>query len=216
MATSAPTFATAWFSPPRALLPAPASIVRHAKYKPARAYRPPALVTRRPSEPPVRKARCGAGQPPSLESEETLPGLKDRALLVRDVIHLRHGRYLHEGHVVAVPQRLEDFQDDCSDELRELLLVELSAPRGSWLEDPEVAFVHVSSAAGERLLPVEVLRRHVRASPNIFRRPLPSLKKLDCPFRSPLFPEHLLLPVATSDFEAELAAAREAPGFLIT
>jgi hypothetical protein len=203
--------AAAWFSAPRALLPAPTSIVRHAKHKPTRAYRPPALAARRPAEPPARKARSSATQPPRPPEEEALPELRDRALLVRGVIHLRHGRYLHEGRVVAVPQRLEDFQSDCADELREILLVELSAPRGAWLEDPEVALVHVSCPAGERLLPVEVLRRRVRASPNIFRRPLTSLKKLDCPFRSPLFPEHLLLPLATSDFEAELAEAREAP-----
>ena len=196
-----------WFAPPRALLPAPAAIVRHSKHKPTRAFRPPALVTER-AGPPARKARFCAPA-----SSEGLVELKDRALLVRGVIHLRHGRYLHEGAVVAVPQRLEDFQSDCSDDLQELLLIELSAPRGSWLEDPDVALVHVSSAAGERLLPVEVLKRYVRASQNIFRKPTPGLKKLDCPFRSPLYPEHVLLPVATAEFEAALAASQTAPSF---
>lgn len=196
-----------WFAAPRPLLPAPSSLVRSSNHKPARAHKPAALLT---SGAKACAQAAGAKKPRALATpsdEPTFLELRDRALEVPGVIHLSRGRYLHEGAVVVVPQRLEDFQSDCCDAMQELLLIELSAPGGSWLEDTQVRYVHVALRSGDRLLPVDVLRRYVRACPNVFRRPLPGLKKLDMPFRCPRYPEHLLLPVATSAFADALASA---------
>lgn len=126
-------------------------------------------------------------------------------------MHLRHGRYLREGKVVAVPQKVEDWEDGLVDENSELLVVELIAPGGGWLEDPEVNFVRVQTGeTTAKLVPIEDLRELVRSRVQIFSRPSASLRKLNTPCRLKQAPLHTIALVSLSDLETTLASSHDA------
>ncbi len=184
--------AAAWFSPPCALLPAPSSIVGHVSHEARRARRPPALAA---GAQPVAAKRPKARAAPVEEAAE----LPDRARDVAGVIHLRHGRFLRDGQVVAVPQQVQDFDDELQDAQQELLVVDLSRPGGAWFEDAEVSSVLVSLQGTERLVPIGVVKDHVRKSVNLFARPAPSLRKLNVPCRLARFPLHTVVLVSLRD-----------------
>jgi len=198
----------AWFSAPCELLAAPASIVGRASADPRRARRPPALAPCSQPTPVVKKAKpsskpdgggCGVGL--------LLP---DRASNCADTVHLRHGRYLKNGKVVAVPQLVQDWEDELQDEKNELLVVDLATPGGAWFEDAEVSFVRVQTEDGDRLLPIGPLRDHVRAKVNLFARPVASLRKLNVPCRLPRLPLHVVALVSLCDLSEMLKEAEAA------
>jgi hypothetical protein len=184
----------AWFSPPCSLLPAPSNIIGDAVNdapQPRRARRPPALASAQPAMPRRPKPRTAP-------VEENLE-LPDRARDVVGVIHLRHGRFLRDGQVVAVPQQVQDLDDELQDAQQELLVVDLSRPGGSWFEDAEVSSVLVSMQSEERLIPIGDVREHVRRRVDVFARPTPSLRKLEVPCRLPRFPLHVFVLIALRD-----------------
>lgn len=126
------------------------------------------------------------------------------------MLRVPHTRYLWEGSVVVVPVRCEDLDESFQDANNELLLVELF--QGSWLEDPSVAFVHITKEQGvAKLLPASDLRTYVRANQEVFKKPLIGLKKLNYPFCSRRCPQQVFLPVALSELAACLEHAAAAP-----
>jgi hypothetical protein len=194
-----------WFSPPGELLPAPGPIVGR---EPRRARRPPALVQPAPNSLNGKRAKPN----PALAAGHKDPvgvALPDRAKDVPRAVHLRHGRYLTNGRVVAVPQKPEDWPDGLVDDKNELLVVELTAPGGlGWFEDPEVSHVRVAAGHGPcRLVPIAPIREIVRAKVNLFARPAPAFKKLNTPCRLKQCPAYLLALLAVSELEPLLTAA---------
>ena len=186
--------ASQWFDQPRRLLPAPETFVRSFQQKPTRAYRPAAL--------------------PSNGSAEAMPAPSKRKKAStaeeESMLRVPHTRYHWEGSVVVVPVRCEDLDESFHDADNELLLVELF--QGSWLEDPSVAFVHVTTEQGAaKLLPASDLRAYVRANQEVFKKPLLGLKKLNYPFRCRRCPQQVFLPVALSELAAGLERAAAAP-----
>ena len=182
----------AWFAPPCALLPAPPNIVGHVMNEARRARRPPALAA---SAQPVATKR----PKPRAALVEVAAELPDRARDVAGVIHLRHGRFLRGGEVVAVPQQVQDLDDELQDAQQELLVVDLSRPGGAWFEDAEVSSVLVSTQGAERLVPIGVVKEHVRRHVNLFARPSPSLRKLNVPCRLARFPLHVVVLISLRD-----------------
>lgn len=109
---------------------------------------------------------------------------------------LRHGRCAFGPLLLAVPQRLEDFGSQLEDPDEELLLVELSAPDGAWLEDPEVEGVLVRPGSFVR---IQAVRQLVRDRVNLFGRASAELKKLYQLVRPTCAPEYALALVAMDD-----------------
>jgi len=198
-----------WFSPPCELLPAPPQIVGRPGDS-HRARRPPALLQPlAPSGEVTGKKRCLAAvkeQPP-----EAGASLRDRALDVPDVVHLRHGRYLQDGRVVAVPQKVEDWNGDLVDDKNEILVVDLAAPGGGWFDDVEVSHVHVQvgEASSPRLVPIALVRELVRARVQLFARPAASLRKLDVPCRLKQSPQYTVVLISMSELEGVLAVSEK-------
>ena len=185
-----------WFCAPRRLLPPPATIIRNFQQKPLRAHKPAALNTgsssaEKASAPTKRK------KPEEPRETEATPS------------QATHNRYLWGEEVVVVPCRCEDLEENFPDADNELLLIEVF--QGSWLEDPQVAYVHVRSNHGEKLLPIKYVRNYVRDKPEVFRKPLVGLKKLNHPFRSRVHAQKIFFPVAVSDFQKLLESSVKAP-----
>jgi hypothetical protein len=196
-----------WFSAPCELLSAPAAIVGRASADPRRARRPPALLPAvAPQEVVVKKAKA-TSKTEGLNGGLLLP---DRALDLPGTVHLRHGRYLTGGRVIAVPQLVQDWDEELRDEKNEVLVVELSAPGGAWFEDAEVSLVRVQTEDGDRLLPIGPLRDRIRGKVNLFARPVASLRKLDVPCRLPRLPTHVVALVSLCDLSDMLKEAEAA------
>jgi hypothetical protein len=197
---------SAWFAVPCELLPAPPIIVGRAVADPRRARRPPALAVAQPV--------VVAKKPKPSSKTESMDGgglvLPDRALDLPDAMHLRHGRYLKNGKVVAVPQLVKDWEEDLQDENNELLVVDLSTPGGAWFEDPEVSSIRVETEEGGKLLPIGLVRDHVRSRVNLFARPVASLRKLNVPCRLPRLPLHVIVLVSLCDMSELLREAESA------
>ena len=193
---------TMWFSSPCELLSAPEAIVGRASADPRRARRPPALLAA-PQEVVVKKAK------PTSKTEGLNGGLllPDRALDLPGTVHLRHGRYLTGGRVIAVPQLVQDWDEELQDEKNEVLVVELSAPGGAWFEDAEVSFVRIQTEDGDRLLPIGPLRDRIRGKVNLFARPVASLRKLNVPCRLPRLPTHVVALMSLCDLSDMLKDA---------
>jgi len=198
-----------WFSPPCELLPAPAAVVGCAG-RPQRARRPPAL----PRPPPPAEPAAAAPKrpkPPPPPPVELPPELPDRAAGLPETLHLRHGRCLSRGRVVAVPQAVEDMDEELEDARKELLVVELAAPGGGWFEDADVQLVRVQTADGARLVPVAPLRKLVMEKVQLFARPTTSLRKLHVPCRSRRAPEHVVALLSLAELGPLLEGAEVAP-----
>jgi hypothetical protein len=186
-----------WFSPPSELLPTPSCLLgAHRK-----ARRPPALAGSMeaafapPPPPPARPGkRTRAAEAAGLEP--FLP--PDRALDVLGGTQLRHARCALGGRVFAVPQQPQDFEAELEDAEGELLLVELVAPGGAWLEDPELHGVLVR-ASPPAWIPIAALRRLVQARVNLFGRPAQQLRKLYQLTRPRCAPEYELALVSLAD-----------------
>ena len=194
-----------WFRVPCELLSAPPTIVGRASTDPRRARRPPALANFTPSAAATKKIKIS--KEVSMEGCIVMP---DRAQHVPETVHLRHGRYLKQGRVVAVPQLVKDWEDDLQDEKNELLVVDLICPGGAWYEDPEVSHVHVQTGAGEKLLPVGPLRDYIRAHVKLFARPATSLRKLNVPCRLQRAALHVFALISMCDFAEMLLTAEDA------
>jgi hypothetical protein len=189
-----------WFSQPSELLPTPGALLG----APRKARRPPALA-----EAPAPPARAPAKRPRA-EAAAPAPFLPpDRALEVPGGTQLRHARCALGGRVFAVPQQPRDFEAELEDAEGELLLVELVAPGGAWLEDPELHGVLVR-ASPPAWIPMAALRRLVQAKVNLFGRPAQQLRKLYQLTRPRCAPEYELALVSLADLpgpESDAAAS---------
>jgi len=188
-----------WFGAPCELLSAPSAIVGRSYAEPRRARRPPALSSSYAPQPapPPKKTKSTSKSSTTGAGNIMMP---DRAADLPDAVHLRHGRYLKNGQVVAVPQLVKDWEEELQDDNNELLAVELAAPGGAWFEDEEVSFVRVEVEGGShRLLPIGPLRDHVRGNVRLLARPVGSLRKLNVPCRLPRAPLHVVALLSMSD-----------------
>lgn len=124
-------------------------------------------------------------------------------------LHLRHGRYLSCGRVVAVPQLPEDLDDEMEDTGRELLVVELVAPGGGWFDDPEVNLVRVETNGGAKLVGIVMLRKLVAERVPLFARPV-GLLRLHVVCRPRRAPGHVVALLSVSELAPLLEGAEEA------
>ena len=186
-----------WFSPPSELIPTPQYLLGGQR----KVRRPPPLPCA--EEPPARAST--AAKKARTAQEPYLP--PDRALSAGGT-PLRHGRCAFGKLVLAVPQKVRDFDTQLEDAYDELLLVELCAPDGAWLEDPEVAGVLVAPAA---YVPLQAVRRLVQARVNLFGKPVAQLKRLYQLVRPACAPEYALTLVSIADLPTPEPVAAASP-----
>jgi len=175
-----------WFSPPSELIPTPQYLLGGQR----KARRPPPLSC---AEDPLGRATAAVAAKKRVTQEPYLP--PDRALSAGGT-PLRHGRCAFGKLVLAVPQKIQDFDCHLEDAHGELLLVELCAPDGAWLEDPEVAGVLVAPAA---YVPLQAVKRLVQARVNLFGKPVAQLKRLYQLVRPACAPDFALTLVSVAD-----------------
>lgn len=180
-----------WFRAPVELRPTPTSLLGQQR----RIRRPPALAA---LEEPCKRAKAAQPRRPLPPLPLTPP---DRAPSVAHGLPLRHGRVVLRDQLVVVPQIPADFEQPLEDPQRELLLVELVAPGGAWLNDPEVEAVLVSpdDAPSPRLVSIEAVRELVKARVTLLGRGAPTLRSLYQLTRPKTAPEYALVLVAVAD-----------------
>ena len=164
-----------------------------------RIRRPPALAA---LEEPAKKAKAA---PPRRIAPPPLPLTPpDRAMSLPGGLPLRHGRSLLNDRLVVVPQIPADFLQDLDDPHRELLLVELVAPGGAWLDDAEAEDVLVSASDDPtpRIVPIKAVRDLVKARVTLIGRGSPLLRSLYQLTRPKTAPEYALVLVAVADIES--------------
>lgn len=192
-----------WFREPTELRPTPSALLGQQR----RVRRPPALVA---LEPPTKRAKAA----PPRRSPPPLPLIPpDHAPELAGAVPLRHGRALLHGRVVVVPQVPADFQQDLEDPHRELLLVELVAPGGAWLDDVEADDVLVSATdAAPSVVPLQAVRDLVRRRVATLGRGAPVLRSLYALTRPRSAPDYKLVLVALADLTPAAAGASSPRG----
>lgn len=114
--------------------------------------------------------------------------------------------------LVVVPQTPADYQQDLEDPQRELLLVELVAPQGAWLDDPEAEEVLVSADddPAPRVVPIQAVRDLVKARVALLGRGAPTLRSLYQLTRPRAAPEYALVLVSVADLTQRAAPVADA------